>query len=93
MCNKCDGFNERLRIDHPHELYDLVNQLRETIGQGTFQSAGGNCKIEDIAPNKSWSHDYLECFFVCTVCAKSFRLYAETYHGAGGWWESVIPDI
>ena len=89
MCPKCQGFSEKMSLSSPHELFDLVGQIHEIIAQGTIEFVEGNCSLDEIAPNKPWPADYIECFFRCASCGHRFWLHVETYHGAGGAWEML----
>jgi hypothetical protein len=89
MCPRCQGFSEREKISHPHELYRLVCQLEAVLAEGTLTFAAGNCKLSDIREGKAWPEDNIEQTFMCVACAQKFRLAVETYHGSGGEWSPV----
>ena len=72
MCPKCQGGSEKMRISRPHELFDLVGQIREIIAQGTIEFVEGSCSLDEIAPNKPWPVDYIEYYFRCAICHQSF---------------------
>jgi hypothetical protein len=54
------------------ELPDL-----DSINQNSFAS---------VASGAAWG-DIVEYNFYCSNCNERFSLYAETYHGSGGYWE------
>jgi hypothetical protein len=89
MCYRCDGFLERRRVNTLYEYRDLVRQILETIGQGTFRLVSGSCPLEGIVTSKYMPGDSLEHVLECTNCSRRFRLAVETYHGSGGAWEVV----
>ncbi len=91
MCYKCDGFSETIEIKHPYELFNLVEQLKEVINEGTMRILESNCNLDDIRKNSPFPEDVIYHVFQCTDCNLKFSLCVETYHGSGGTWE-VMPD-
>jgi len=42
-CLNFDGFNEKISITSPFEYFDLLDQLKTIIIQGTLKLIDGNC--------------------------------------------------
>lgn len=88
MCEKCDGFSETIRIEHPYEYFNIVEQARTILDEGTMVIVEGNCNFDEISRNK-FPDDVLYHVFQCTSCGRKFSLCVETYHGSGGSWKVI----
>ncbi len=84
MCQQCDGFKERVEVDHPYEYYSLARQLRELVSKGMFL-VHGEYHLDEIQEGKPWPADVVTHSFVCTRCKSCFTLSVDTYHGSGSW--------
>jgi len=87
MCNRCDGFSERINIAHLYEYFNIVEQVKEVLNEGTMEIIQGNCDFYSLQKGKSLPDDVLYHMFICTSCNKKFELSDETYHGSGGAWD------
>ncbi|RKP46787.1 hypothetical protein D7Z26_24365 [Cohnella endophytica] len=87
MCSRCDGFSERIRIDHPYEYFNIVEQVKEILYVGTLEIIQGNCDFYSLQKGQPWPGDVLYHIFKCTSCERKFELSVETYHGSGGVWD------
>lgn len=85
MCDKCDGFAEKLSIDSPGRYYDLVAEIGQVLDEGTMVVTEGTCDLKDISKKKPWPADILQHDFRCVSCGRMFRLFVDTYHGRGSW--------
>jgi hypothetical protein len=90
MCEKCDGFNEEIKIGHPHELHNLLDDIKEIINEKAMSLEESNCNIDDIERNKPWPDDLIELVLKCSYCGQKFVLSVETYHGSGGSWKPLL---
>lgn len=90
MCDKCDGFIETIQIRHPYEYFNLIEQVKIIIEEGTLVLVEGNCNLEDIKKGSPFPDDILYHSFKCTKCSQRFSLSVETYHGSGGRWSVEI---
>jgi hypothetical protein len=61
MCHKCDGFSETIRIEHPYEYFNIVDQVRVIINEGTMYISDGNCNFEEIIENRHFPEDGYFC--------------------------------
>jgi hypothetical protein len=84
MCTKCDGFGERLNLATAREYLDIVRQVIEIVGEGTFRLVHADCPLEDLF-KPTWPGDVISHDFQCTNCGRSFHLFADTYHGNASW--------
>ncbi len=80
-------------ISSPGELADVIRSVTEAVRAGDLRAVtpsntpfGAAVDIQQIAPEGPWP-DYLELHFEDTQTGECFRLVAETYHGAGGFWD------
>ena len=87
MCIECDGLSETIRIEHPYEYFNLVEQIKKYITSGLLSILEGNCDFNDISKGNPWTDDVISHTFKCTHCIRTFELTVETYHGSGGNWE------
>jgi len=90
-CPKCSGFSQRLNIHTPSEYQDIVRQLIEIVGQGTFSLIRADCPLEEIL-EPIWPGDSLVHEFQCFMCDRKFTLSADTYHGHASWTPALPPE-
>jgi hypothetical protein len=81
MCPECTELSKAIKIDHPHEYFRLIEQLKDLVQTGTFKYEG-NCKLEEI---KEGSIIPEHLTFWCSSCGQRFGLDVDTYHGGGAW--------
>ena len=91
MCYKCDGFSETIKIEHPYEFFNIVEQVRVVLNEGTMKVIEGNCNLDDIRQGRPFPEDVTYHVFQCTNCGRKFSLCVETYHGSGGSWIVMPP--
>jgi hypothetical protein len=91
MCQICDGLHETVRIEHPYQYYDIVDQIKTMLQEAILVLKEGNCDFSRIVRNKPFPDDVPYHVFKCANCECKFTLCVETYHGSGGSWE-VIND-
>jgi hypothetical protein len=92
MCERCDGFSERFRVNTGYEYRALVRQLHELVLQNTFKLVRGTYPLEDVLNSPTWPGNSIYHLFECAQCSRRFQLGVETYDGSGGAWEMVISD-
>jgi len=92
MCERCDGFSERFRVNTGYEYRALVRQLHELVLRNTFKLVRGTCPLEEVLNSPTWPGNAIYHLFECAQCSRRFQLGVETYHGSGGAWEMVISD-
>jgi hypothetical protein len=89
-CPKCDGFSQGFNIGTLREYQDIVRQLIEIVGQGTFFLVRASCPLQDVfntpVPGDTISHD-----FQCLMCGRTFHLGADAYHGNASWTVGDLP--
>lgn len=97
MCDRCDELNREVAIAYPSALRRILQRTRVLIADGTLVvaqpegSATGGQAFDDLNVEGPWP-DYMEYGFACSQCGQRFRLEAETYHGAGGYWRPASPE-
>jgi|SRR5215470_11141497 len=89
-CAKCDGFAERFNISTAREYLEIVSQLIEVVGQGTFLLVGASCDLQDLFKSQ-WPGDIIFHDFQCFACGRKFHLNADSYHGNARWTVDDIP--
>ena len=96
-CEHCLEVNQTIRIDTPRELIKAIRVVRanladNTIVPSTFWPTGtirfSQTPFDALTEDGPWD-DVMCYYFKCPECGKHFKLSAETYHGAGGWWKPV----
>lgn len=92
-CASCRDLCVRYRIDSPSELRKAIKIAFENVQDGTLLEAvppeqGTVPTFSQLAQGAAWN-DVVSFSFECQTCGESFRLFAETYHGSGGYWEPV----
>jgi hypothetical protein len=83
-CAKCEGFSERLNLEHPHEYQAIAQQLIEVVEQGTFVIVRATCPLKELF-GPQWPGDVIEHEFRCVTCGRRYELSADTYHGHASW--------
>jgi hypothetical protein len=86
-CLNCDGFNEKISITSPYEYFNLLDQLKTIISQGTLVLIDGNCNINELKSGMAFPNDYMYHTFKCEKCRRKYQLSVESYHGSGGKWD------
>lgn len=89
MCPSCKDLNIEFRIKVPSDLRQAIAVTRDNLADGTISdvTTGGDCKpFDELVSSGKWE-DVLRYHFRCNTCGQKFELYAETYHGSGGWWK------
>ena len=79
-CLNCDGFNEKISITSPFEYFNLLDQLKTIIIQGTLKLIDGNCNIQELNSGMAFPNDYTYHNFICEKCSRKYQLSVETYH-------------
>jgi len=92
MCPQCEGYTEKIRVNNPYEFLDLISQLKGLVAKGIF-AVSGNCNLNSIEKDKPWPQDLIMLNFECLTCKQLFSLNVETYHGSGGYWQPVNPEV
>lgn len=90
MCDICNGLCDTVKIEHPYEYYNLVNQIKQFIQNGVIIIIESNCDFFGIEKGKPFPNDVPYHLFECTNCKQKFSLCVETYHGGGGSWSVEI---
>jgi hypothetical protein len=80
---------EMKRIRSPRELASSIKVIKSNISEGTLREGEGAQDIfDEIEEIENWP-DILNNEFHCQTCDQRFLLSVETYHGAGGFWDSL----
>ena len=87
MCCRCEGFRETVRIEHPYQYFNLVDQIRTVLQDGTLFFVEGNCKLEEIIKGKPFTEDVLYHVFQCTTCGCKFSLSIRLCENDDCFWE------
>lgn len=88
MCDNCEDLCETIGIKHPHEYFNLINQIKQMIKDSILDLVDSNCDFWSIENSKPIPVDVPSHIFECTRCKQKFFLSVETYHGGGGNWEA-----
>lgn len=88
-CPECRHLTEIRRIRTPAELKPVITVIKSNVADGTIQEVpGARPPFNEIAPNRNWP-DLINHEFTCQKCNQKFVLTVETYHGRGGYWDSL----
>lgn len=91
-CSKCYKFCFSYRISSPDDLTQVINIAHQAVQDGLLIELNkeyenyGLPSLEALASGKSWG-DTVSHTLDCAHCQTSFKFGAETYHGAGGYWQ------
>jgi len=66
------------------EYLEFARELIGLVQEGTFVLGQGTCTLEDLF-NPEWPGDLVEHNLECSLCGRSFQLFADTYRGHAGW--------
>lgn len=83
-CPKCEEFLAGLTIDKPRGYLELAYRLMGLVNEGVFVVTEGSCPLEDLF-KPEWPSDTVEHNLQCSVCGRTFQLFADTYHGHAAW--------
>ncbi len=92
MCDQCDGYSTRFRVDAGREYLDLIRQLCDLTLRGTFKLLSATASLEEVLTRKSWNDKVLVHVFACTKCGRGFELSFDTYRGSSALWMMRISD-
>jgi hypothetical protein len=95
-CRSCSDLCIRYRIGSPSELGKAIRIAFQNVQDGTLREVDppendSGPTFSELAQGAAWG-DVVSFGFECQTCGQSFRLHAETYHGSGGYWESVTSN-
>jgi hypothetical protein len=80
---------EMNRIRTSQELESVIKVIKANIRDGTIKEVDVvNNPLNEIETNKNWP-DLFHNKFQCQTCNQRFILSVETYHGRGGFWDSL----
>jgi len=98
-CRNCDEYHVTLEIRTRGELDRILAKVGAAVRAGRLASVGDpsdgdEMDVPDIASMDANGAlpDLVRYHVVCTLCARSFALECETYHGAGGRWRPGRPS-
>jgi hypothetical protein len=83
----CPGCTELLAgrtIDKPREYLELAYRLLGLVNAGVFVATQSTCPLPDLFKSE-WPADTVEHNFECSVCGRTFQLFADTYNGHAAW--------
>lgn len=91
MCPSCKDLNIEFPIRFPSDLRKAITVARDNLADGTLSDATtgeGHKPFDELVSSGKWN-DAVRYHFRCNTCGQLFELYAETYHGRGGWWKPI----
>jgi hypothetical protein len=94
QCDRCRSLPVKLDIDSRETLQQLLTSVHQSLAAGDLLEAAGPFMAQAQTPRKAFASvpiggpwpDYMEYWFRCAGCGKSYKLSVETFHGAGGEW-------
>lgn len=88
-CPDCEHLAEIRRIRTPTELESVITTIKSNIADGTIKELpGAQLPLNEIETYQKWPDLFNHKFF-CQTCDQKFVLTVETYHGRGGFWDSL----
>jgi hypothetical protein len=79
-----DMLAEKIIINSPQVLFDVVESLREFVGNGLIKETGGTCSLSDVVRGRPYPDDVINIEFEPVPGGAKYLLSCETYHGFGG---------
>jgi len=92
MCDQCDGYSERFRVDAGREHHNLIRQLLNLIHEGIFKLLPASVPLEEVLTRKSWSDELLVHVLACTKCGREFELRFDTHRDTTALWQPRISN-
>ena len=83
-CARCAEFLTGRTIDKPREYLELAYRLLGLVNEGVFTVSGSTCPLQDLF-KPEWPAEVVEHNLQCTVCGRTFQLFADTFHGHAAW--------
>ena len=83
-CPRCKEFLAGRTIDKPREYLELAYCLLRLVNEGVFITTQSTCPLPDLF-KPQWPADTVEHNFECTICGRTFQLFADTYNGHAAW--------
>ncbi len=92
MCEQCQGFSTRFRVDAGREYHDLIRQLRDLTQSCVFKLLSGTVPLEEVLTREVWHDELLVHIFECTKCGRQFELKFDTGRGRSAVWQIRYSD-
>ena len=93
-CQTCISFSQKISANHPKKLTALITKIKAAVENGTLIEIEGSHgdyadPFSKVEASGDWQ-DIINNEFRCSVCAKHYVLFADTYHGGNrnGWSEA-----
>ncbi len=83
-CSTCDSLAAEVAIRSPQALQDVAASVVPYIDDGRLAHLSGESDLRELARGR-WD-DLVSATLRCTACGTLYALFAETYHGSGGYW-------
>ncbi len=61
------------RIAHPYEYFNIGEQVKEILKEGTLEIIQGNCDFYSLYKGQLWLEDDLYYMFKCTSGNRKFE--------------------
>ncbi|MEW6443221.1 MAG: hypothetical protein AB1640_19980 [bacterium] len=92
-CQNCKDLDVEIDIRSPGELKKTLDMARKYVAAGILAVLRGESRgsqpFEPANSSGPWN-DVVNHLFRCTSCGRKFELFAETYHGRGGFWRPAL---
>jgi len=90
-----ESWRSPCRISSPALLADVLRRVADAVQSGDLRQLAPSDEpfatktdVREIPPNGPWP-DFIDIRFVESGSGRHYRLFAETYRGAGGVWEMI----
>jgi hypothetical protein len=87
-CSQCAELDKRIPLPTPARYQELAGATRELVADGTLVLVEGSVPLESLQPGRPLptdGTDSIRHLFACAACGRRYVLWADTYHGGGGW--------
>jgi hypothetical protein len=91
-CEQCAELDKRIPLPTPASHLALAGATRELIAAGTLVLVEGSVPLESLQPGQPLPSDGTDSIrhpVACATCGRRYVLWADTYHGGGGWEPSI----
>lgn len=91
MCGQCEGLSERRNFLLLEEFHEYIQQLDTLVKHHILVLAPGSDPWPEMVwqasgnPIREFLGDVVTFDFACSLCASTFHLRADLYHGGARW--------
>ena len=86
MCEMCQGIILRDSFNSDKDYLNTLEYITRSVKAGKFVIIEQTCSLDGVKkPDGCWVDDVIRHKIKCVNCGECFILWADTYHGRGGF--------